>query len=230
MITIEDVQAALPANLKKSATTELVDMINNIATDPLLAEQVRENFISYTGVLKDGRFKTEDYIHAVAFVTYKLLGDSNKDAWAKVFPHRYATLVQKGASQKDIAAHVSAYNKGRLVNLILEQTLVPTWVLNAHIYQKAINTQAQLMMTASSEKVRSDAANSLLTHLKKPEAIKADLNINMNDASGLNEMKEALAQMAATQQQMIANGVGIKVITDSKIIENEDVNNGAAQA
>lgn len=230
MITIEDVQAALPANLKKSATTELVDMINNIATDPLLAEQVRENFISYTGVLKDGRFKTEDYIHAVAFVTYKLLGDSNKDAWAKVFPHRYATLVQKGASQKDIAAHVSAYNKGRLVNLILEQTLVPTWVLNAHIYQKAINTQAQLMMTASSEKVRSDAANSLLTHLKKPEAIKADLNINMNDASGLNEMKEALAQMAATQQQMIANGVGIKVITDSKIIENEDVNNGPAQA
>lgn len=230
MITIEDVQAALPANLKKSATTELVDMINNIATDPLLAEQVRENFISYTGVLKDGRFKTEDYIHAVAFVTYKLLGDSNKDAWAKVFPHRYATLVQKGASQKDIAAHVSAYNKGRLVNLILEQTLVPTWVLNAHIYQKAINTQAQLMMTASSEKVRSDAANSLLTHLKKPETIKADLNINMNDASGLNEMKEALAQMAATQQQMIANGVGIKVITDSKIIENEDVNNGAAQA
>ena len=30
--------------------------------------------MSYTSVMKDGRFKTEDYAHAVAYVSFKLMG------------------------------------------------------------------------------------------------------------------------------------------------------------
>ena len=226
-ITLEQVTAALPANLKKAASPEIVDLLNNIAADPMVAEQVRENFVSYTAILKDGKYKTEDFIHAIAYVSYKMMGDSNLEAYCKTFPQRHAALVARGASGKDISAYVAGYNKGQLVNKVLEQCIVPSWVLNQDLFQKALNVQADLMINANSEKVRSDAANSLLTHLKKPEAIKGQLDINVNDSSGMNELKEAMRKLAETQRDQIAGGVPIKQITDSVIIENEDSSNGA---
>lgn len=221
MLTLGEVQAALPANMKKAADQPLVDQLNQIATDPLVAEQIRENFISYAGVLRDGKFKTEDYLAAVAYVSFKLMGDSNKDAWARAFPQRYALLKSKNAAEKDISAHVSAYAKGKLVNAILEQSMVPTWVLNAHMFQQALNVQADLMLSANSEKVRSDAANSILTHLKRPEAVKGQIDINIKDNSGMNELKEVLGALAVQQQELLANGAPIRQITDATIIENE---------
>lgn len=220
-LTIDQVQRALPANLKNAVSQQLVDNINNIAADPLEAEHIRENFISYTRVLADGKFKTEDYVHAVTYVSYKLMGHTNQDAYFKTFPQRHAALVARGATSKDIAAYVSAYNKGKLVNLILEQTLVPTWVLNQDVYQKAINVQADLMMHAQSEKVRSDAANSILTHLAKPKEAGPLINIDMRENSGMNELRDALAKMARQQQELIKGGVTTKEIAEQVIIEGE---------
>lgn len=221
MLTHADIQKALPANLKNSVTQELVDQVNNIAADPMVAESIRNNFISYTAVMKDGKFKTTDYLNAVAYVSYKLMGYSNQDAYTRTFPQRYQDLVAKGTSSKDIAAYVASYNRGKLVNLVLEQTLVPTWVLNQDIYQKAINVQAELMLTANSEKVRSDAANSLLTHLKKPETQNFQISMEMNENSGLNELKHTLTQLAQTQKEMIENGYSTKLIAASPLIEGE---------
>jgi hypothetical protein len=222
MLTKEIVERAVPANLKNAITPQLVDLVNNIAADPLIAEQVRNNFISYTGVLKDGKFKTEDYVHAVAFVSYKLMGDSNKDAYFKTFPGRYQTLMAKGTSEKDISAYVSAYAKGKLVNLILEQSLVPSWVLNQDIYQRAINVQVVLMSDPDvSPKVRSDAANSLLTHLTKPKEAGPLINIDVKESSGMTEMKEMMRKLAEQQQQLIAGGVTAREIAGQRIIDVE---------
>lgn len=212
---------ALPPNLKGAATQQLVDMVNNVVTDPLIAEQVRNNFISYTGVLKDGKFKTEDYLNAVTYVSYKLMGDSNQDAYFKTFPQRYQALTAKGATTKEISAYVSAFNKGKLVNLILEQSLVPTWVLNQDIHQKAINRLSDLMMTAASEKVQADAAIGLLAHLAKPKEAGPLVNFNVPESSGMAEMKELLGKMAAQQQALIAQGVTAKDIAAQKIIDVE---------
>ena len=117
-ITKELVARALPGNLKSAATDQLADMINQISADPLIAEQIRENFLSYASVLKDGKFKVEDYLNAVAYCSYKLMGDSNQDAYFKTFPQRYANLVAAGRTPKEISAYVSAYAKGQLVNKI----------------------------------------------------------------------------------------------------------------
>lgn len=221
MLTKEIVERAVPANLKSAITPQLVDLVNNIAADPLIAEQVRNNFISYTGVLKDGKFKTEDYVHAVAFVSYKLMGDSNQDAYFKTFPARYQALMARGASPKDISAYVSAYAKGKLVNLILEQSLVPSWVLNQDLYQKALNIQADLMVTAQSEKVRTDAANSILTHLGKPKEAGPLINIDVKESSGMTEMKDMLTRLAEQQRSLISNGVTAKEIAAQRIIDVE---------
>lgn len=219
MLTKEQIEKAVPAHLKSNITQSLVDLVNNVSGDPEFAEQVRQNFISYTSVLKDGKFKTEDYLNAVTYVSYKVMGYSNQESYAKTFPQRYATLVAKQTSSKDIAAYVSAYNKGKLVNLILEQTLVPSWVLNQDLYQRAINVQAELMISSTSDKVRCEAANSLLTHLTKPKEVGPLLNIDMRESSGMNEMRELLAKMASTQQQLISSGVPTHVIASQDIID-----------
>ena len=68
MLTVAEVSKALPAKLKVNANQKLVDKISNITNDPDAARIIRDNFISYTSVLQDGRFKTEDYLSAVSSI------------------------------------------------------------------------------------------------------------------------------------------------------------------
>lgn len=220
-LTVDQVAKALPANLKSAATATFVDQINNMVSDPLIAEQVRDNFISYTSVLKDGKFKTEDYLHAVTYVSFKLMGLSNQESYFRTFPARHQALVAKGSTTKDISAYVAAYHKGKLVNLILEQTLVPSWVLNQDLYQRALNVQADLMVNAMSEMVRTTAANSILTQLAKPKEAGPLLNIDMRETSGMVEMKDLMAKLANQQIQAIAAGVSTREIAGQTIIDLE---------
>ena len=217
MITVSEVKQSLPTHLKPAATQAFVDTLNGLAKDPEMAEMLRDNFVSYTSVLLEGRFKTEDYMRAVAYVSFKLMGHTNQASYKRTFPERYTALSARGATEKDISAYVAAYNKNKLVNMILEQTLVPVWVLNQSIYQKAINIQAELMLTANSEKVRTDAANSLLTHLKKPETKQVELSIGLDETSGMKELKDMLTALAQRQQDLIGQGVTTRDIAHQKL-------------
>lgn len=224
MITVDQVRRAMPPKLRGAATQELADKINQASSDPDVARNIRDNFISYTSVLNDGKFKTEDYLNAVMYVSYKLIGYSNKEAYARTFPQRYQDMIARGSTDKDISSFVAAYNKNKLVNAILEQTLVPTWVLNQDLYQKAINVQAELMLDDSvSAKVRTDAANSLLTHLKRPEAQQVELSISHKDSSGIEELNETLRKLAVQQQEVIKSGVTTQQIAHQRIIDTTPV-------
>lgn len=223
MLNISDVKKALPATLNTNVTQHMVDQLNNLSTDPEVAEIMRNNFISYTTVMREGKFKLDDYVHAVAYVSYKIMGRTNREAYSLTFPGRYQNLVSQGKSDKDISSYVSAYNKNKLVNLIFEQTIIPTHVLNQDIFQKAINTQAELMMNAKSEKVRMDAANSLMTHLKKPESKQVELNMDIKESDGLKDLKNTLAQMAEFQIKQIEGGASTKDIAHQNIIIQDNV-------
>ena len=116
------------------------------------------------------------------------------------------------------------YNKGKLVNLIREQSLIPVWVLNAHRFQEAIEVQAELMINAKSEMVRATAANSLLTHLQKPkEAANLQLNINTgNDNKAMTALSDALNKLSESQEDVIRSGKFVaKDIAGTPIIEGE---------
>lgn len=224
MLSIELVQQAVPPNLKKSVTQELVDQLNNVATDPEMAEAMRGNFLSYTKVLQEGRFKVEDYFNAIKFVSFKLMNYSNKESYLRTFPDRYQELMARGAEEKEISAYASMYAKGKLVNLILEQTLVPFWVLNQDARQKALNKQVELL-DAKSEMVAMSAANSLLTHLAPPPAAAAPLvNLNLSaapDTNGLKNLEKMMVQLATQQKQLIQAGVSTKDIAAQKLVATE---------
>lgn len=226
MLSVEQFQKVLPPQVKKNVDQDLVDHINKLITDPEEREQFRDNLLSYANVMKDGKFKMESYINAVRYVGFKLRGDSNIDAYVKTFPDKYQRFINQGVNSKDIASYVTAYNKSKLVNLIYEQTLVPSYVLNQDLYQKALNVQAELMMTASSEKVRTEAANSLLSHLKMPETKKVELDIGMKEDKTIDALRASTMELVAQQKKMIqAGAMNAQEVAHTKlIIEGEVVN------
>ena len=223
MITVDELQSCLPANLKSAATQSLADKVNQIASDPDVAEQITRNFVTLTSVLKEGRYKLDDYLNAVQYVSYKLMGMTNLEAYTHTFPNRYQRLVAKGASDKDISAYVAGYSKGKLVGQLLEQAAIPVWVLNQGVYQEAINRQAYLMQHADSEKVQTEAANSLLTHLKRPETKQVELSLDVKESDGMREMKDMLSNLAQTQIDLINAGVTTKKIAHQDMGEVIDV-------
>ena len=220
VLTTEVLERALPDKFKKSLNTELLDKINKTLTDPDIQDHLRDNFIHYIDILNDGRFKITDYLNAIKYTTHKLMGNSNINAYIKTFPDRYQDQLSRGLSNKDIQSIITVYNRSKLVTSIMEQSLVPSWILNQHLHQEAINTQAELMRTAQSEKVRSDAANSLLIHLKPPEVTKVELDIGIKDSDQLAALKEATVALAAQQKRLIESGViTAKAAAEQKVIK-----------
>lgn len=206
MLTLDQFKLALPDKVKKSVNQELIDQINTTLADPEMFEHYRDNLLSYTRVMADGKFKVSSYIDAVRYVSHKLMGCTNIEAYVKTFPDKYDRFVQQGVAPKDIASYVTAYNKSKLVNLIFEQTLIPTHVLNQDLYQKALNVQADLMVNAKSEKVRCDAANSLLTQLKTPEVKKVELDIGVKEDGSIAALRAATLELARQQRLMVESG------------------------
>lgn len=223
-MTEEEFKEALPVEFKKSVNPTLMNQINGILADPETMQYFRENLLSYTGVMKEGRFKTSSYVSAIKYVSFKLFGASNKDAYAKTFPEKMVYYKKQGTSSKDIASYSTAYNKTKLVNLIMAQSMIPVHILNAPMFQAALNVQAGLMMTAYSEKVRSDAADSVLKHLKPPE-IKAavELNVETKQDKTLDILRDTVGALVAQQKANIrSGGATAKTIAEGVLVVNSN--------
>ena len=222
-LTTEVFQRAMPKQFKGRINQEVIDTINGTFKDPALMEQYRDNLLSYSHVMKDGKFKMEQYLDAVKYVGFKLMNNTNIEAYTKTFPDRYAYYLSNKTSQKDIASYVTSYNKNKLVNLIYAQTLIPTHVLNADLHQQALNKQASIMNNPdASYKVQSDAANSLLTHLAQPVDAKLEIEIGVKEDSTLLELNNTMRILAEQQQQMISNKtLSAKEIAHSSILTQD---------
>jgi hypothetical protein len=219
LLTPEAFKRALPPRFHNNITKELIDNINELIENTPLRENYRDNLLSYARILKEGNTNLKDYINAVKYVSYKLMGDSNIEAYTKTFPDRYARMLSEGYDQKTIASHVTAWHKRKTVTKILEQSLVPSWLLNQDLYQKAVNATADLMLHASSERIRADAANNLLTHLKMPETAKVELDVNVKENDVIAELRKATLELVAQQRAQIqAGAMSAKDIAEQNLI------------
>lgn len=221
-LSLEQLKSVMPTRQKQNVTQSLVDELNQLMVEPEYREHFRENIISYADVLQDPNTTMDGYIRAVKYVSYKLMGFTNQESWIKTFPERHKRLCDENKPEAYLRSLVCAYNKGQVVNKILEQTLVPTWVLNADLFQKALNTQAVLMTGAKSEKVRVEAANSLLSHLKRPEAAKLELDIAVKQDESVSKLTKAMGELAIKQREAIASGLmSAQEVAEAMIIEGE---------
>lgn len=222
LINKEQLTKSFPKSVRDRITDDILLKVNDIANDDMVRDTYRNNLLGYAHILTDSRYKVDDYINACKYVAFKLLGHTNYDAFVKTFPERMKKMMEENTPDGHIYSYASGYNKTQLVNKILEQTLVPTYILNLDIHQKAINVQADLMMNAKSEKVRSDAANSLLTHLKRPETTKIELDIGIKEDSSINDLRSATMELVKKQRELLESGLtNIKEVAGSRIIEGE---------
>lgn len=206
-LSIEEFRTVLPPALKKNLNQDLIDEINLTLSEPGMYDTYRDNLIGFTQVMTEGKFQIENYLTAVKYVSYKLMGCTNIDAFIKTFNAKYNDWVSQGISAKDISSYVSAYNKGKLVNLILKQTLIPHHVYNQDLYQKALMVQVDLMQHAVSEKVRSDAANSVLVQLRQPDEVKIKMDIAVSENSALADLRQSTQELIAAQKLAIQSGL-----------------------
>ena len=221
-LTIDQFKQALPDKVKKSINQELIDQINTTLSDPELYEAYRDNLLSYTSVMQDGKYKIDGYISAVKYVSHKLMGATNIDAYTLTFPAKIQRFMMQGVAAKDIASYVTAYNKSKLVNAIFAQTIIPSYVLNQDLYQKALNVQAELMVSARSEKVRSDAAHSLITQLKLPETQKVELSVGVKEDSSIAQLRAATMELARHQRLSIESGsMSAQEVAHARVIPAE---------
>jgi hypothetical protein len=77
-INIDVLKKSTPKHLRSFITDDLVDMLNNSKIDDTVIEEYKENFISYMSVLTEGKYKITDYLNAIKYVTYKMLGRTNE--------------------------------------------------------------------------------------------------------------------------------------------------------
>ena len=216
-ITKDMLKRCLPAKVHTNLSDEFIQSLNSNIVDPNFREVYRENLLGFGSVLQEGRFKLQTYVDAVKFVSYKLLGSTDIEGYAKTFPDRYQRLINEGADQKTISSYVSAYkNKNQIVAKVFEQTMMPTYIVNADLYQKAVNVQADLMMNARSEKVRSDAAGWIMKELKAPEAAKIELEIATSNTV-IDDYEASIRKMVAKQQELIAQGGDVLTIANADI-------------
>ena len=195
-----------------------------MGNDPEEGKLIRDNFLSYSDILKNGNFKTQDYVNAVVYVSHKICGRSNTEAYYLTFPDRHAKLLARGATDKDISAYVSAFNRGELVQQMLNRAMIPSWLLNQDVYQEAVNTQLNLMRTAKSERVRFMAADSLMSHLGKPESNQqTGVNININTYTGLDDLTAKINELSLAQKQAIQQGASTKDIAAQVLVGKAEV-------
>lgn len=222
-LTEAQFKEALPKGVQKRVNPAVINNINKVLANSEIAEELRDNIIGFSSVLRDGKYRMESYLNAVKYVSYKMMGGTQKQAYTKTFPDKMNNWKVLNVSEKDISKYLNIYNKSQLVQAITEQSLTPSYILNADVFQEAINVNKSIMLDLDvSPKTRVEAANSILNHLKRPEAQKVELDIGISDNSIIAGLAEATNKLADQMHRNIETGVAnAKDIAQQKIIDVE---------
>ena len=222
-LSIDQFKRCLPSNLKGNVTDSIVERFNEVLNDPIAREAIADNLLGFTNVISQGKFKLESYLYAVKYVTYKAMGDTNIQAYRKTFPQRVQDLIDKGTPDKDINSMVSAYNKSKLVTLLFEAMMIPTYILNQDVFQEAINVQRKLMLDPTVKPlVRCQAAKALMDTLKPPEVKQMELAVSVKETDTVTELRKATTELAKAQIDALRKGGSLEAILNSKIVQDAE--------
>lgn len=225
-ITVEDIKQIYPVRVNNKVLERAVEIINGSTEDMdyILAKEFRDNCMSYIDIMKGGKgLNFEDYVNACKFATFKMAGNTDIRAYALTFPERIRRMERDGLPNSHLYQYANIYSRNKTVTEVMTKLMMPTHVLYQDIFHQAVKTQAEIMVnTKINPKIRSDAANSLMTHLKQPEIKKAELQINTKDSGVISDLANALANLSAGQREMMLNGkTTLKEINEAVIIEVE---------
>ncbi len=217
MFTYNELQELVPKKQRNVVTEDLVILINEIADDETIGVEFTRNMIDYSTVLAQGKYSLEEYMSANHFVTLLLLQHKDIDAYKIVFPDRYMRLLAKGLTRSQMGSYATNYKQNKLVTQILEQTMVPSNVLNAPMYQEALNHSRYLMLNAKSETVQQNCAEAIMTQLKGPESSKLEIDISINQSDSVRDNEAFMIELAEKKLELMRLGGNIKDITNMTV-------------
>ena len=223
MLELAAVKKLLPKSHRTMLTQDFLDRVEASVSDSKIADTFKDNFITYLSVLKTGKYSMEQYISAVKYISFKLLGYTNIDAYAATFPDRYQRLIDEG--QQQIDAYVAMYNSNKLVVQIYEQTMVPTYVLNAPLHQEALSKLAEMIRDPCIKGMtKVKACETILQYTKAPEVVKGELTIGIEQQDTIEELREATEALANTFKATLERNVkSLKEVAEAQIIDAEVV-------
>lgn len=219
-----------PRRVNQETAEQCVQLINESirGMDFMMRDHYRDTLISVFDVLdgSNGKYKFTDYLNAVKFVTYKLSGHSDVRAYALTFPDRVNRMAKEKVPNSHLYTYANGYAKNKLVVDIHAKLIVPTHIMFQDVFHQAVKVQASIMNDDSvSPKVRSDAANSLMTHLKQPEVKKAELEISTKDTGVIAELANALNNLGSNTAELMKSGkYTMKDLREATIINIEEDN------
>lgn len=223
---INNEQLVLALGSRRSwATDDLLNTLNSIEMDG--ADFVRENWLTHAAILREGTYSLEAYTTAVKYVSLKQMGHSNQSAYSIALADRYQRMVADGMDEKRMSSNIAAYHKGALVQRILSQSTIPLYMLYQDEAHKAIKTLVQIMTDeggypgAPSARTRAEAADKLLSHIKRPEAAKIELDVTHRQVDGMQELQVMMQEVAARQLNAIANGRSVKDVANLPLVQRE---------
>ena len=221
-LSVEKVRASVPRTFRDNITEDFLEKLEEAMKDPEAGRIMKDNFLTYSKVLEEfnGTIKIWDYVYAIKFISYKLLGYTLTEAFTRVFPNRVEKLVQEG-SERRIASLAKHYNQNKLVNKIYQQTMIPSYVLNAPLFQEALDTLAEMIRddnVRGMAKVK--ACETILSYTKPPEVTKAEVEVKVSRDSTIDELRDIAERFSKDMQKAISNGQ----ITATEAIESDIIN------
>ena len=231
-VTKADLQNAIP-DRKNAITDELVDLINQIQTEPeFQGETMVQTMITYQNALKGARVSMRAYVNAIRFCAYLVSMDDNyTEAYKRTFYDTDFVKVRANVSTSDpryaeLTSAASRYRRSKLVVDILTLSQVPLDMLFAGYRYKAMAVLAETMVTAKLDRDRIQAARSVL-EMTKSDTIKVDLDVGVKESSAVASLKTQLAEMAAQQVALLNSGTAsLKELGGLKPIEEAEIVNG----
>lgn len=230
LLSVEGLQKIYPRKVNKETLEECVKLMNEsiVDMDSIMREHYRDNLVNVIDVIKEGeRIKFADYVKAVKFCSFKMAGYTDVRAYSLTFPERIERMAREGIANANLYVYASSYAKNKVVTEIMAKLMVPTHIMYQDYFHMAVKTQVEIMTDDKvSPKVRSDAANSLMTHLKQPEIKQAELKISTEDNGAIGHLADALASLSGKQRELLSSGaMRLKDVSEAVIIEAND-NNG----
>ena len=207
-LSIEEARSFVPRNFRSQITEKFLDQMEQAIGNDEQARHVRENFITYSKVLQDcdPNVNILDYLNAVRFITFKIMGYSAEESWKRVFPHKVEKLLREG-NEKHINKYANIYNKSQIVNKIYSQTMIPSYILHHEEYEKMISTLNDMIYSGELRGMaKVKAVEIFLSNTKPPEVAKAELQVSIQQSDTITDLRDATDKFARAMRLAIEEG------------------------
>ena len=218
--TKEELKHLFPKR-KRGITDDVVKEINKLINMDPDVEGLSQSIIDNATVLDTIQVSMIEYVNAVRFAGFILDGQLNTmEAYIRTFPdkdHVKEYIKQKESGKEVdpdvynvITAASSRFKRSKIVSSILKQNLIPAHLMYMGMRNDAIHVLYDTMYNAKSDKVRVDAADTLLKHTEPPKEAKVELDVKTSEDDTKAELLAQLQEAIKQQKALIEQGVSLE--------------------